>query len=71
MHTDPNDQADTAIIAEGLGYGLDIEAERCDIEAVRHTVEILRDMSEPYRTAAVALANQGFPVRLSDEWGAS
>lgn len=56
------------IISEAISYGIDVEPERCDLFLLRQDVEALRDMQEPYRTAAVERLNNGGPLRLSDEW---
>jgi hypothetical protein len=56
------DAIDTAIIEEGLSYGLDIEAERCEISLLREDVLALRDMDETQRAAAVSRLNDGVPL---------
>lgn len=47
------------VISEAIGYGLDVEPERCDVSLLTETVRELRGMSEPCRSAAVDRLNRG------------
>lgn len=47
------------LIAEARGYGLDVEAERCDVFLLRADLMLLRALPEPLRAEAVARLNEG------------
>lgn len=61
-------ERDDRIISEGIAYGLDIEAERCDADLLRQDVLRLRAMDEASQSVAVERLNRGESLGSSDVW---
>jgi hypothetical protein len=53
------------LIEEARGYGLDVEAERCDLLVLRADVMMLRALDEPLRGGGVERLNDGHPLPAS------
>jgi len=54
--------SDATVIAEAIGYGVDVEPGRCDVSLLRQDVAILRATSPDVRAELVARLNEGFPL---------
>lgn len=59
--------SDTATITEARGYGLDVEAERCDTESLRDDNRLLRHMDADFRGKLIPLMNEGWSLTIAAE----